>query len=153
MNVNLVPFAQEYEAISPMMRELAKWDFEGKIDAVVEREDHAPQTIDLGSWQAIVTFGDRQHGTIYPNQEPSGKLMIVRLGENEFLLTGTLCSVKFIPRKTNTGRAWQYLKVEEGQYDKGQFKAFRILNGDETDWGGPNFGSRPTVLRATLVVR
>ncbi|HEY4195639.1 MAG TPA: DUF5597 domain-containing protein [Mucilaginibacter sp.] len=153
INPNLVPFAHEYESIAPMMRELAKWDFEGKVDAVVEHEDHMQQTIDLGSWQAIVTFGERQGGTVHPNKEPSGKLMIVRLGEDEFLLTGTLCSVKFIPLKKNAGRAWQYLKVEEGQYDKGQFKMLRILNGDETDWGGPQFGSQPTVLRATLVVR
>jgi beta-galactosidase GanA len=48
----LAPVAQEYAMAGPMMRELAKWAFEGKIKAVVEREDHAAQTIDLGSWQA-----------------------------------------------------------------------------------------------------
>ncbi len=150
---NLVPFAKEYELAGPMIRELAKWDFEGNISSVVEHEDHAPQTIDLGSWQAIVKFGERQGGTNHPNQDPLGKLMIIRSGNNEFLLMGTACSVTFRPAGTNAGRAWQYLKVEEGRYDNGHFNMLRILNGDETDWGGPQFGSCPTLLRAALVVR
>jgi hypothetical protein len=153
VNGNLIPFAREYKLISPMMRELAKWDFDGAISSVVEHDDHAQQTIDLGSWQAVVTFGERQGGTVHPNKEPLGGLMIISLGNDEFLLTGTLCSVTFRPLKSNKGRAWQYLKVEEGQYDKGGFKMSRILNGDETDWGGPQFGSNPVLLRATLVLR
>lgn len=44
----LAPLAQEYAMATPMMRELAQWSFEGKIKSVVEREDHAEQTIDLG---------------------------------------------------------------------------------------------------------
>jgi hypothetical protein len=43
--------------------------------------------------------------------------------------------------------------VEEGSYENGKFKILRILNGDETDWGGPGFGTSPTVLQTTLVVR
>jgi hypothetical protein len=153
INGNLIPFAREYKLISPMMRELARWDFDGAISAVAEHDDHAQQTIDLGSWQAVVTFGERQAGVVRPNKEPLGGLMIIRLGNDEFLLTGTLCSITFRPLKSNTGRAWQYLKVEEGQYDKGGFKMSRILNGDETDWGGPQFGSNPVLLHTTLVLR
>jgi hypothetical protein len=150
---NLAPFAREYKLVSHMMSELAKWSFDGAIKSVAEHDDHAQQTIDLGSWQAIVTFGERQAGAIHSNKEPLGGLMIIRLGDDEFLLIGTLCSVTFRPLKNNTGRAWQYLKVEEGQYDKGKFKMSRILNGDETDWGGPQFGNHPVLLRASLTVR
>jgi hypothetical protein len=150
---NLIPFVQEYQFLAPMMRQLAKWNFQGNISSVVEHDDHAEQTIDLGSWQAVVKFGERQGGTIHPNQEPLGKLMIISLGQDEFLLMGTICSVTFHPLGKNTGHAWQYLKVEEGRFGEGQFKRLRILNGDETDWGGPQFGSSPSLLRATLVVR
>lgn len=48
MTGHLEPFAKEYNMAAPMMRELAKWGFEGKIKAALEREDHADQTIDLG---------------------------------------------------------------------------------------------------------
>jgi len=149
----LAPFAQEYAAAAPMMRELATWAFEGKIKAVVEHEDQAKQTIDLGAWQTVVTFGNRIHGQIKANAQPNGKLMIVQLSDNKFILIGTQCSVTFKPTGANTDKAWQYLKVEEGYYKNGVFKALRILNGDETDWGGPAFGEQPTVLQVSVVVR
>jgi hypothetical protein len=50
-------------------------------------------------------------------------------------------------------KAWQYLRVEEGTYVNGVFKPSRILNGDETDWGGPAFGFKPGLIRVTLITR
>jgi beta-galactosidase GanA len=149
----LAPVAQEYAMAGPMMRELAKWAFEGKIKAVVEREDHAAQTIDLGSWQAIISFGDSGWRSEKTNSRPISKAMIVQLGENEFVLIGTLCHFTFKPVGVNAGKAWQYLKVEEGHYENGVFKLLRIRNGDETDWGGPRIGAIPVVLHTTLILR
>jgi len=150
----LAPFGQEYAVLAPMMRELAEWAFEGKIKAVVEGDDHADQRIYLGDWQAVVSFGaEKRGGKLDPNTEPVGKLMIVQLGENKFIVIGSLCHITFHPVGGNTGKAWQYLKVEEGRYVNGIFKPLRILNGDETDWGGPRFGEMPTVLQATLTIR
>jgi hypothetical protein len=149
----LGPLAQEYAMAGPMMRQLAKWAFEGKIKAVVEREDHSEQTIDLGSWQAIVSFGASGRRTVQTNEHPIGKAMVVQLGENEFVLIGSLCHFTFKPIGANAGKAWQYLKVEEGKYEKGSFKLLRIRNGDETDWGGPRIGAVPVVLHTTLITR
>jgi len=149
----LGPLAQEYAMAGPMMRELAKWSFEGKIKSVVEREDNAEQTIDLGSWQAIVSFGASGRRTVQTNEHPIGKAMVVQLGENEFVLIGSLCHFTFKPLGANAGKAWQYLKVEEGRYEKGSFKLLRIRNGDETDWGGPRIGAVQAVLHTTLITR
>jgi len=150
----LMPFAKEYEMIAPMMRELAGWSFENKIKSVVEREDFANQTIDLGGWKATIMFGGNGRGNTSPiNINPTGKMMIVQLPENKFLLIGTKCHITFRPLGKNEGKAWQYGKVEEGKYEKGNFKLLRIQNGDETDWGGPGFGESPTVLRVSLIVR
>ena len=149
----LLSIAQEYAMASPMMRELAKWGFEGKIKAVVEREDHAPQTIDLGKWQATVTFNSTEGRMVQPNVRPTGKAMVVQLGESEFILVGTLCRITFKPVGADIGKAWQFLKVEEGHYENGTFKLLRIRNGDETDWGGPRFDAKPAVLHTTLILR
>jgi hypothetical protein len=149
----LAPVAQEYAMAGHMMRELAKWAFEGKIKAVVEREDHAEQTIDLGSWQAIIRFGASAWRSEETNKHPIGKAMIIQLGENEFVLIGTLCHFTFKPVGSNLGKAWQYLKVEEGLYENGTFRLLRIRNGDETDWGGPRIGAVPVVLHTTLITR
>jgi len=153
ITARLAPIAQEYALFSPMMRELAKWGFEGKIKAVVEREDHAAQTIDLGMWQAVVTFSPGGGRSSQPNARPVGKAMVVQLGENEFVLTGSLCHFTFHPVGANAGKAWQYLKVEEGKYENGTFKLLRIRNGDETDWGGPRIGASPVILHTTLITR
>jgi Domain of unknown function (DUF5597) len=152
--VRLAPFAREYAALNPMMRELAKWGYDGKMKAVVEREDHAIQTIDLGKWQAIVNFGSGERiASDKINEHPYGKLMIVQLEENKFILMGTLCRISFRPMGKDSTRAWQYGKAEEGRYEQGVFQPLRILNGDETDWGGPRFGSSPKVVRASLILR
>ncbi len=154
ISARLAPFAQEYAIAAQMMRELAKWGFEGKIKAVVEREDHAEQTIDLGLWQAVISFGaGERKASEKLNDLANGKLLIVQLDENKYILIGTLCRITFHPMGKYSMRAWQYLKVEEGRYENGIFKSRRILNGDETDWGGPRFGAAPTVLQATLILR
>ncbi|MXV51819.1 hypothetical protein GS399_12610 [Pedobacter sp. HMF7647] len=148
------PFAQDYATISPMAAEIAKWAYEGKINAVVEHEDHADQTIDLGQWEVTVSFGGDGRGNAAPVYDGStGKLMIVKLDENNFLAIGSRCHIKFKPIGNNRGKAWQYLSVEEGDYESAVFKPLRVLNGDETDWGGPGFGQAPKVLRVALVVR
>ena len=150
----LAPFAQEYAAAAPMMPQLAAWAFDGKLKAVVEREDHAEQTIDLGAWQASIKFGgDGRANAAAVYNQASGKLLVATPGENQFIVMGTRCHLSFQPMGANAGKAWQYLKVEEGQYENGIFKPLRILNGDETDWGGPGFGAIPTVLRVSLVLR
>ena len=149
----LSAIAQEYAMAEPMMRELARWSFEGKIRSVVEHEDHADQTIDLGSWQATVIFGAQTRNQKEESVHPYGKAMIVQLGENEFLLMGTYCRFTFKPAGENAGKAWQYMKVEEGKYENGTFRLLRIRNGDETDWGGPYAGASPVLLRTTLITR
>ncbi len=154
ITAKLEPFAGEYTVMGPMARELAKWSFEGKIKAALEREDHADQTIDLGNWKAVVSFGSGERKVSEKtNIQADGKLLFVWLDENRFLLIGTHCRVSFFPTGKNAGRAWQYLKVEEGSYNADVFKAVRILNGDETDWGGPRFGPVPVVLQTELILR
>lgn len=156
METRLKPFAQEYAMGGPMVRELAKWGFEDKIKAVTEREDHAEQTVDLGDWQAVITFGSgrgNRGGSPQASAPAIGKIMIAKLDANKFVLIGTSCHITFKPLGNNSSRAWQYLKVEQGRFENGAFKLTRVLNGDETDYGGPRFGAAPTVLQTTLVLR
>jgi beta-galactosidase GanA len=154
MQDRLSPITKEYAMANTMMKELAKWSFEGKIKAAIEREDHAIQKINLGGWQAVVSFGAGSRDvSSQPNNHFTGKAMIVQLDENKFIAIGTNCRVTFEPLGKNEGKTWQYLKVEEGHYENGLFKPLRILNGDETDWGGPRFGSSPTIAMISLVIR
>jgi hypothetical protein len=153
MAERLAPYAQEYAMASSMMPELAQGAFEGKIKAVVEHEDHAAQAIKLGAWDAAITFGTGASNNLKNNPLPVGKAMIITLTENKFVVIGSHCHLTFKPTGTNAGKPWQYLKVEEGSYANGSFRPLRILNGDETDWGGPKIGPKTIVLQVSLVVR
>ena len=123
----LAPLAQEYAMAGPMMRELANWSFDGNVKAVVECEDHAEQTIDLGMWQAVISFSATGGRTVQANAKPIGKAMVVQLGENEFILIGNLCRFTFRPARANAGEAWQYLKVEEGHWENVKFRSFYVF--------------------------
>lgn len=150
---SLKPFGNEYALLSTLLPELAEWAAQGRISALLEPDDHEEQTADLGEWQAKAVYGTGGGDHRKLNGKASGKALVVRLDQNTFLAMGTLCRLTFQPTGVNQGKAWQYLKVEEGVYDHGVFKPSRILNGDETDWGGPAFGAEPTLIRITLDTR
>jgi beta-galactosidase GanA len=143
----LEPTAQNYKLIGPMMRDIARLNFEGKLQAVAEEKGKPVQTIPFGQWNATVAYGAVRNGPAKGNAEPSGRVLVAQLKDNQFLLAGYFCRVDFQPKDPDKRR--QFLKVEEGTYENGAFKFIRILNGDQTDWG-LNFGSEPLVLRVSV---
>jgi len=156
-----------------MMREIAKLNFEGKLQATAEPDDESPQILHFGDWDAVVTFKFRRFPMQNANEkhEPLGRALVAQLGANKFLVTGMDCVVDFRPAGTpqqqkaggivfGTGQEtsakivgqWihrQFLRVEQGHYVNGAFQFERILNGDQTDYGLP-FTSVPEVLQVSL---
>ena len=148
----LESIASNYRVLGPMMREIAQLSFEGRFQAAVEEKDEHQQTLALGRWQAVITFGPPAFGygrNPQGSPEPIGRVLIAKLGENEFLVTGHLCRVDFKLTDDAAGAHRDFLRVEEGSYESGVFRPARIWNGDETDWG-LNFGSAPQVIRVQL---
>ena len=172
-NAFLEPTAQNYQLIGPMMRDIARLNFEGKLQAAAEVEGEVTQTLHFGEWDAVVSYGSGGRGPAKGNPEPIGRALVAQLKDNQFLVTGYACRVDFRPAGTEQERKsgnivagvgqtpsaqidgkWQhrqFLRVEEGVYENGAFKFLRILNGDQTDWG-LNFGSEPEVLRVSVAV-
>jgi beta-galactosidase GanA len=170
-NAFLEPTAQNYRLIGPMMRDVARLNFEGKLQAVAEVEGEVTQTLHFGEWDAVVSYGTSGRDPANGNPEPVGRALVAQLKDNQFLVTGYFCRVDFRPAGTQQQREsgnivvgagqtpsaeingkWQhrqFLRVEEGTYENGAFKFLRILNGDQTDWG-LNFSSEPEVLRVSL---
>jgi beta-galactosidase GanA len=149
---SLEPFALNYRLIGPMMREIARLNFEGKLEAVVEEKGKPSQTLELGPWKATVSYGAPQFGfgnNPPGNPEPIGRALVAQLGDNRFLVAGFFCRVDFQVSDAASGKQRQFLRVEEGTYENGVFRPIRIWNGDQTDWG-LNFTSAPQVLRVWL---
>jgi beta-galactosidase GanA len=148
----LAPFALNYRLAAPIARELARLSFEGKLHGVVEEKEEHTQTIDLGRWKAVVTYGVPAFGfgrDPRGNPEPTGRALVGELGEDRFLVAGYFCRVDFQVKDAASGAQREYLRVEEGRYEDGVFRPIRIWNGDETDWG-LNFSSAPQVLQVSL---
>jgi len=172
-NAFLEPTAQNYQLIGPMMRDIARLNFEGRLQAAAEVEGEPAQILHFGNWDALVSYGSGGRGPAKGNPEPIGRALVAQLKDNQFLVTGYACRVDFRPAGTEQQRKsgnivagarqtpsaqidgkWQhrqFLRVEEGVYENGAFKFLRILNGDQTDWG-LNFGSEPEVLRVSVAV-
>ena len=140
-------WAMNYRLIGPMQREIARLNFEGKLQAVAEEQGKATQSLAFGPWNAVVSYGARRNNRAVGNPEPTGRVLVAQLKDNQFLVTGFFCRIDFRP--VDAGRRRQFLRVEEGTYENGVFKFLRIWNGDETDWG-INFGGEPVVLRVSL---
>jgi hypothetical protein len=170
-NAFLDPTAHNYKLLAPMMREVARLNYEGKLQAVAEVEGQPVQTLHFGTWDAVISYGGGRGGAAKGNAEPLGRALVAQLADNQFLVTGYDCHVDFRPAGTleqqksqqivvGTGQTpsiliddkWQhrqFLRVEEGTYENGAFKTGRILNGDQTDWG-LDFALEPEVLRISL---
>ena len=167
----LAPWAMNYVLIGPMMRDVARLNFEGKLQAVAEEQGKSTHILPFGPWNAVVSYGASNRGPAAGNPKPEGRALVAQLKDNQFLVTGYFCRVDFRPAGTEeqqrsqnivagTGQnpsalidgKWlhrQFLRVEEGNYENGAFKFLRIWNGDETDYG-LSFGAEPIVLRVSL---
>ncbi|HRE42784.1 MAG TPA: DUF5597 domain-containing protein, partial [Terricaulis sp.] len=81
----------------------ARAAFEGGAWGAAEGDDSAPQVLDLGDWSATVRFRLWQFGMhdwtwlgdIPPRERayPDGGVMIARLGEDDYVLTGRFARV------------------------------------------------------------
>lgn len=143
----LAPWALNNRLLGPMQREIARLNFEGKLQAVAEEKGKLTDTLPFGAWNANVSYGARRNNRAAGNPEPAGRILVAQLKDNQFLIAGLHCRVDFKP--ADAAKQRQFLRVEEGTYENGSFKFLRIWNGDETDWG-LNFGAEPLVLRVSL---
>jgi len=148
-------FAQNYELVEPMMRQLAALSLAGKVWGAAEPAETHVQHVVLGAttnarWQVEVSYGRDMFGDAPPkgNPTPCGGALFAELGPNEYLVTGYHARVKF-ERAQQSSAPFTIARVEEGHYDQGKWIFERVWNGDQTDWG-LNFADLPQVLRVRL---
>ena len=143
--------ANHFALLGPMSREIAQWEFEGKLKTAVEEPGQSAQEVDFGDWQATVAFGFPQSdGRRAPGtKDAHAAALIAQMGPNEFLVTGVDASVSFhLPGKMPWMRS-QIITAEQGAYENGVWKPIKLWNGDETD-RGLCFYDKPAVVRVRL---
>lgn len=143
-----------YAIIEPIMREVARLNYEGKLQAVAEEKEVHVQSMPFGNWTAEVSYGvSRFPGSTASgpkgNPEPIGGAVVGMLGEDLFLVAGRACRVDFHSSDPASKAKREFIRVEEGSYEDGVFKPVRIWNGDQTDYG-LIFGAAPVALRVRI---
>ena len=78
---------------------------------------------------------------------PLGAGIIMELSENEFLLTGTMCTISFFSNPEEAAKT-EILRLEERGIVGGRFERGRVLNGDEKM--SVRFGRAPQTYRVAL---
>jgi beta-galactosidase GanA len=176
-------FAQHYRAIAPNMRAWAKllfentsWGFAEPLDTtgdtqkiwnaeatpaqkeqqVKDKAAALTQTVDGGLWDIEVTYGRPMFWIAPPegNSPAAGGALVVKLSDNEFLITAHKARVDFKPSSEIAGKKFMIERVEEGHFSRdkntaGQWIMDRVWNGDQTDWG-MNFSDRAVTLKVKM---
>jgi beta-galactosidase GanA len=152
-------FARPYRLLAPMAREWARLSFTNKVWGASEPDDRSSRKLDLGRWQATLSFNEWQFGMkewfgdLKDKPEwsgsPSGGALLAQLGPDEFLLTGQHVRVSFAPADGSKANGLIFASVEEGSYVDGKWSRTRIWNGDQSDYG-LNLTDEPRVLRVRL---
>jgi hypothetical protein len=144
--------ARNFALLAPMVREIAKLNFEGKLKTSIEESGQGQQELDFGPWQATVRYGfPQQDGRRPPGtNDAHGVALVAQCGPDEFLVTGVDASVSFHMPGRLPGMRMQILSAEEGSYSDGVWKAKRLWNGDETDRGLQFHANDPAVVRVRL---
>jgi Domain of unknown function (DUF5597)/Glycosyl hydrolases family 35 len=151
-DVLAVGHARNFALLAPMVREIAKLNFEGKLKTSIEEPGQAQQELDFGTWQATVSYGFPQQDGRRPSgtNDAHGEALLAQCGPDEFLVTGVDASVSFHVPGRLPGMRMQILSAEEGSYDHGVWKPKRLWNGDETDRGLQFHADDPAVVRVRL---
>lgn len=85
---------------------------------------------DFGTW---FTFEEYDLSVAYPPKmtaKPLAAGVVYELAPDKFLIAGMMSTLTFRPKEGENLRV-DYLKIEEGTLEKGNWKPGRILNGDE----------------------
>jgi hypothetical protein len=145
--------ARNFALIAPMDREIAQFEFDGRLKTAVEEPGHVSEELDFGAWQATVAFGFPQpDGRRAPGtKDAHGASLVAQLGPNEFLVTGVDASIVFhLPGKLPWIRS-QIVAAEQGTWENGVWTPIRLWNGDETDRGLCFYGKgKPSVVRVKM---
>lgn len=130
----------------------AVWNAEVSAALAQEKSKQYTQELDLGRWNATVTYGRPMFWISPPkgNDPSSGGALIAKLSENEYLVTGVRCRVELTPSDEIDGLPFMIDRVEEGYFDDAGTWVFeRVWNGDQTDWG-LNFTSEHHILKIKM---
>ncbi len=122
------------------------------VQAAVEEHLLTNHLLEFEGWDVLVQFGQirRSYGGEFPTgtENRTGRALVLHAGPDEFFVLGVDASIKIRP--ADRSQTAQFLRVEEGHFEGGEWTASRPLNGDQTFFS-LRLGSEGKILRAQLI--
>jgi hypothetical protein len=147
-------FAEDCRLLYPALPLIAQLQGTGKLHSAVEEQYLTDRLISSSAFDVLVQFGTlhTEYGGTFGTQTPamSGRALVAELAADEFIVMGFDAHVQFRPARGRPQRSPQFLLVEEGNFVDGQWKAGRLLNGDET-FVGVSLPAQGRILRVKLM--
>ena len=132
---SVAPVGMNYRMLEPIMREVARLNFQGKVKAVEEEAGQSVATLDFGEWSAVITWsssggGRGRRGGAPPAAaapagargaaaaggeaapSPMGRALVAQISTNQFFVTAAYCRIEF---KAASGGQRDFLRVEEAE--------------------------------------
>ncbi len=113
-------YAESYKVLDELMPLITKYQGSKRMVGILKHN---------GETERIVTMGNYVLKVTYENNNGDAYGLIIQTADDEFIVSGINFRVNFSSNTKKTG----YIKqVWEGGFDNGEWKATRLLNGDET---------------------
>jgi len=130
------PVGKSYSILSQLSAEIGKYQGSGRMDGVLLDTQTRKQEIICGDYKLSVahdyTLGWSPEAS-NPDWPMAGAI-IIREGDNDFIIAGTGIVIGFSINGTETEKAG-ILQAEEGKYINGIWKPGRRMNGDQDHQG------------------
>ena len=148
------PLIDNYRLLGPAVDKIAELQGTGKLRSAVEEDQLTERLLVFTNYEVLAQFGPTRtsYGGTFASgtAKTTGRAMVAELAPDEFLLIGFDSRIRFEPRRGSKLKNSQFVWVEEGRYEDGEWKTTRRLNGDETFFG-VSLPSQGGMLRAKLM--
>jgi hypothetical protein len=154
MSDRLKHVADNFRLLGPAAGKIAELQAAGSLQAAVEEDQLTNVRLAFDRYETVAYFGEVRpsYGGLYAagTKDRTGRALIGQAAPDEFWVMGFDARVAFRPKAGSDPMEAQFLRVEEGSFEQGEWKVKRILNGDQTFFGLwlPPGG---TILRARLM--
>jgi beta-galactosidase GanA len=156
-DATLGQLALAYGTVAPIMRDWARIAWDHPTWGTAKPDDGTPRSVIFGHWRLTASWGEWQFGfkrwvwlkAPAPPwaDQPIGGVTVAQLSPDEFLIFGDHVRMTIEPADGDA-RALM-VRAEQGTFAAGRWRATRVWNGDQTDYG-LNLVDRPTVLKVTM---
>ena len=157
LNAQFVEIAANFRVVKSALPVIAELQAAGKLQAAVEEPAIPGRMVYFERYDILVRFHPPTRGsapatgaTVMDQSAPSGRVLVGELGPDEFLIAGFDVALDFKPPMGSELTNAQFLLVEEGTYDKGEWKTTRLRNGD-INTSGLRFPADGALIKVKLM--